>query len=67
MKLIATLIASAFAVTAFAAEPAKTDKTGTVAAPAPVTSAPAVKKDDKKPVKSVPAKAEDKKAEAPKK
>lgn len=61
MKLIATLIASAFAVTAFAAEPVKTEVKPT----APVASAPAkveVKK-EAKPAKSTPAK--DEKAAVP--
>ena len=62
MKLFATLIASLFAVSAFAAEPAKQPE-----AAKPVASAPAAKKDDKQPVKSAPAKAEDKKAETAKK
>jgi hypothetical protein len=76
MKLIATLIASAFAVTAFAAEPAKKEEVkAPVAATAPVTAtkpATATAKPASTPAKadatkSVPAKAEDKKAEAPKK
>ena len=53
MKLVATLIASAFAVTAFAAEPAKTDKTATVAPPAAVTAPAAPHKSETKPAKSV--------------
>jgi hypothetical protein len=62
-KLIATLIASAFAVSAFAAEPAKTE-----VKPAPaVTAAPAPHKveakKEAKPAKSVPAK--DEKAAVP--
>lgn len=73
MKLIATLIASAFAVTAFAAEPAKKEEVKAptaVTVPAPTATKPAkpasapAKADA---TKSVPAKAEDKKAEAPKK
>jgi hypothetical protein len=51
MKSFALVIASVFAVAAFAAEPAKT--------PAPAASAPAkveAKKDEKKPVKSDSAK-----------
>jgi hypothetical protein len=74
MKLIATVIASLFAATAFAAEPAKV----TAPAPAAVASAPAaapakpaeVKKDAKK---ATPSKvdatksAKDQKAEAAKK
>jgi hypothetical protein len=51
MKALIATIVSAFALTAFAAEPAK--------APATATSAPAkaeVKKDEKKPGKSTPAK-----------
>lgn len=60
MKAIIATIVSAFALTAFAAEPAKVPAT-----PAPVASTPAkaeVKK-DVKPAKSTPAK--DKKAAAP--
>ena len=54
MKLIATLIATLFAATVFAAEPAKATATP---APAATASAPApakveVKKDEKKPAKS---------------
>jgi len=52
MKLIATLIASAFAVSAFAAEPAKKEEvkpaTPTAAVTAPAVSA----KNETKPVKS---------------
>ena len=59
MKLIATLIASAFAVAAFAAEPAKKEV-------APVATAPA--KDGKVPAKSdKPSTQKDTKAEATKK
>lgn len=67
MKLIATLIAGMFAVTAFAAEPAKKEEKKAVA---PAASAPAAKPADKKaePVKSEPAKKDDKKpADAAKK
>jgi hypothetical protein len=77
MKLIATLIASAFAVTAFAAEPAKKEEVKAPAAataPAPTATKPATApaKPASTPAKadatkSAPAKAEDKKAEAPKK
>ena len=67
MKLIATLIASAFAVTAFAAEPAKKEevKPAVVAAPAKSEVKPAVIGGDKgkAPVKSTPAK--DEKAAVP--
>ena len=71
MKLIATLIASAFAATAFAAEPTKAPATPAPAASAPVaaTATPAPQKTDKKaevkPVKSEHAK--DTKAETAKK
>jgi len=66
MKLVATLIASLFAVSAFAAEPAKKE-TAPAAKPAASTPAPAAKVDATKSPASAPAKAADKKAEAPKK
>ncbi len=59
MKTAIAILATAFAATAFAAEPAKTEvKPAVVTAPAP-----AVKKDEKAPVKSTVVK--DEKAAAP--
>ena len=52
MKSILTLIATVFAVTAFAAEPAKTPVTPAPAAATPAPAKAEVKKDEKKPVKS---------------
>lgn len=70
MKLLATLVASMFAVTAFAAEPAKpADKKAEAKPAAAAPSAPAAKPADKKaePAKSEAAKPADKKAETAKK
>lgn len=62
MKLVATILAGLFAVTAFAAEPAKKEEKKAEAKPA--ATAPA-KKEEKK--AAAPAKKEEKKAEAAKK
>jgi hypothetical protein len=66
MKLVATLIASLFAVSAFAAEPAKTEvKPAAPAVTAPAAPHKADKKAEVKPTKSeakAPAKAEPAKA-----
>lgn len=64
MKSIAILIASAFAVSAFAAEPAKAPATPTATTGAPVVVT--AKKDEKKPAKSEPAKKDAKAAPAAK-
>lgn len=63
MKLVATLIASLFAVSAFAQAPAAPAKKEEAK---PAAAAPA-KKEEAKPAKSEAAKPADKKAEAPKK
>ena len=62
MKTIATLIASLFVVSAFAAEPAKTPAAPTVAATAPATPAAPAKCD---PVKDKNCKVEKKAETAP--
>jgi len=62
MKSIAIVVASLFATVAFAQAPAAKKEEAKPAAPA---AKPADKKVE--PAKSAPAKAEDKKAEAPKK
>lgn len=64
MKLVATLIAGLFAVSAFAQAPAKKEE---VKPAAPTASAPAPAKDAKAADKSAPAKKDDKKAEPAKK
>ena len=69
MKIASALVASLIAVSAFAAETPKLTTDATTVAPVTAPAAPH-KADTKavvKPVKSTPAKAEDKKAEAPKK
>lgn len=58
MKLIATLIASVFAVSAFAAEPAKKEE---VKPAATATAAPSAKTETKSDTKAAPAKKDDKK------
>jgi hypothetical protein len=66
MKSIAIVVASLFAVSAFAQAPAKKEEVKP-AAPAATASAPAkveAKKDEKKPAKSEPAKKEPAKADA---
>jgi hypothetical protein len=65
MKSIAILIASVFAVTAFAAEPAKKEEKKVEAKP--TASAPAPVKADATATKSTAAKPADKKAETTKK
>jgi len=59
MKTIATLIAGLFAVTAFAAEPAKTEAKPAATAPVATPKVDAVTKQDKHDV-AKPAKSEDK-------
>jgi hypothetical protein len=63
MKLIATLIATLFAVSAFAAEPAKKEE-AKPAAPAASAPAKAEAKKEVKPAKSEPAKKDAPKADA---
>jgi hypothetical protein len=64
MKSIAIVVASLFAVSAFAQAPAKKEEVKP-AAPAATASAPApAKKEEKKPAKSEPAKKEPAKADA---
>ena len=74
MKSLIAIVASAFALTAFAAEPAKTEAVkkpeATASAPATPKEMPKVEKPAKKvdaTKSAAPAKAEDKKAEAAKK
>jgi hypothetical protein len=67
MKQLIAIIATAFAVTSFAAEPAKKEE-AKPAAPAVATSpapAPAVKADVKSKTKAAPAKKDDKKPADP--
>jgi polysaccharide pyruvyl transferase WcaK-like protein len=64
MKAIIATIVSAFALTAFAAEPAKAPATPAATASAPAPAKAEVKKDEKKPAKSDSAKKDAPKADA---